>query len=491
MKKLLSLKMKERWLAILAITMFILLLIPLIRITFYAIPWYDDYNYARFTKSFLAEEGGLKGIIDGVWYMVHSSWYAWQGTFSSIFMMALNPCFLGEKYYSFGLIGIILFFTFAAMLLSHVIARYVLKADRSSRWLLGVIVTSSLIELIYTAQQGLFWYNAGVHYTFMHSCLMIMLALVICLLYSKKVGLSILFCLLTAVGAIVCGGSNYVTALQGFLLLLTLLGLSFIFKKKKGLWIIFPFLCYAVAFYINISAPGNNVRGAYFQGYDAIHAVGFSFIAAGKYFFQFVQPMMVIVILLLLPLAWNLVIKLDYQFRFPGLVSLFSFCLYATGFTPSLYGMGSEGLARTLVVVKITLQLLIYVNLFYWLGWLSKLIKKKKELKPISHFALYYVAVGLAALGVFCITTNKAGSYASYGAYYYVHTGEAKNFHDEYLERIELINQGDAVIKVKPYTWQPWILFNGDLSDQSDAEQNRSMAVWYGKEAIYVDKGIQ
>lgn len=42
-------------------------------------------------------------------------------------------------------------------------------------------------------------------------------------------------------------------------------------------------------------------------------------------------------------------------------------------------------------------------------------------------------------LMIFKASPNQAGHYSSYGAYYYVHTGEAYNFHQEYLERIEEI----------------------------------------------------
>lgn len=47
------------------------------------------------------------------------------------------------------------------------------------------------------------------------------------------------------------------------------------------------------------------------------------------------------------------------------------------------------------------------------------------------------------------------------------------------------------MVKVKPYVWQPWLLYNGGLSDKADAEQIKSLAVWYGKAAICVENEAQ
>ncbi len=42
--------------------------------------------------------------------------------------------------------------------------------------------------------------------------------------------------------------------------------------------------------------------------------------------------------------------------------------------------------------------------------------------------------MGLEFIMIFQASSNQAGHYSSYGAYYYVHTGEAYNFHQEYPE---------------------------------------------------------
>jgi len=60
------------------------------------------------------------------------------------------------------------------------------------------------------------------------------------------------------------------------------------------------------------------------------------------------------------------------------------------------------------------------------------------------------------------ISPNKVDSFSSYGAYYYIHSGEAYN---------------------------SYFLCIGDLSTDPNAQQNVSFAKWYEKEAVYIVVG--
>ena len=79
---------------------------------------------------------------------------------------------------------------------------------------------------------------------------------------------------------------------------------------------------------------------------------------------------------MLLPLIWQALKETEYRFRYPGVVLLWSFCLYATGYTPSLYSLGHAGLSRTLNAAKITYLLLLFLNEIYWCGWLQQRLQK-------------------------------------------------------------------------------------------------------------------
>ena len=78
----------------------------------------------------------------------------------------------------------------------------------------------------------------------------------------------------------------------------------------------------------------------------------------------------------------------------------------------------------------------------------------------------------------------SAGHYSAYGAYYYVHTGEAYNFHQEYLERVEKLLGDEDDVQLQPYHYKPWFLCMGDLSEDENNEANRSLAIWYDKDSV-------
>lgn len=68
--------------------------------------------------------------------------------------------------------------------------------------------------------------------------------------------------------------------------------------------------------------------------------------------------------------------------------------------------------------------------------------------------------------------------------YYYIHTGLAYNFYQEYLNRVETVKNGGPDVVVEPYSYMPWFLQTSDLGDSPDAENNSFMASWYGKNSI-------
>lgn len=378
-KKITGVSISEKWLAVAAIMVLAVLLLPLLRLAFYTTPWYDDYSYGRFVKGFVGEEGILKGAWDGAVYTVRTWWYCWQGTFSSIFMMTLVPIAFHEAYYYVGIIIILLFFTCACMVFVKTVSAHVLKATRAVQIMLAVLVTATLLELIYTAQQGIFWYNAAVHYTFMHGCLFFLLAAVIKLLYAKHTATVVVMTILTTALSVMCGGSNYVTSLQGMLALLTITGLAALVKNKRFLALLFPIAVYAVALYFNMSAPGNGARAASYTGYGPVKSILYSFKSAAENAWLFTGVPMLIILAWFVLIIWNTVKRMKFSFAWPGLVTLFSFCFYATGFTSSYYGMGTEGLSRTWVVVKFTYQLLLFLNTAYWLGWWMHRREKRRR----------------------------------------------------------------------------------------------------------------
>ena len=65
----------------------------------YVYPQGDDFEYGAYSHQALEAGEGLGGALSGAVKMVAKSYQIWQGTFSSIFLMALQPGIWGEEYY--------------------------------------------------------------------------------------------------------------------------------------------------------------------------------------------------------------------------------------------------------------------------------------------------------------------------------------------------------------------------------------------------------
>jgi len=402
-------------------------------------------------------------------------------------MMSLMPAVWGTDKYVYGLWFILLVMVLAIFYLIKVLLKDVLGTDRWSVLTVQAIITATCIVLFRSPIDGLFWYNSAVHYTAMHSFGLLLIALLIKIIYTNNKILKIILSAISVVLAFFVGGSNYVTVLQMTLLTLSILGWGLVFRNKRVLWAIPATVSILCATYINVTAPGNAKRMGSFVNVKTspVEAVVNSFKSAVTYFDDFTGLMTLAVVILLIPVIVHIVSKTKFIFRYPGLVLLWSVCLYATGFTPTLYTMGHTLLSRATNIAKFTFQLLLFLNEFYWIGWGYQYYCKKKERDvKCGNYLCFYILMLVGMLGIFVAEPNKGGIYSSYCAYYFVHTGEAYNYYHEYLDRVELCEGEDEDVVVRPYVYKPWLLCLGDLSEDPDYEPNRFMAEYFGKNSI-------
>lgn len=473
----------------------LLTLIPLFRLTVYAVPYYDDYNFGRFARAAMEQEQSKWAAISGALDCSRNQWYAWQGTYSSIFFMTLMPAIWGEQYYFLGPVFILLLLLAGSMLFTRTILRKVLGMDQWNSLAIQAVVTVAVFMFIYSAQSGFYWYNGGIHYVGMHGFALLFLSAAICLERAEgRTSTGLLFTA-SVLLAMITAGSNFVTALQGLVSLLSILMVSVVWEhRKKGLWLLPATLVYIIGFGMNVAAPGNSVRARSYEGwgYGPLESIGRSFLEAVKHIPEYTGLAVLTMMLLLLPLIWQAVKSTGYRFRYPGIVLAWSFCVYAAGYTPSLYSLGHAGLSRTLNAVKITYLLLLFLNEIYWCGWLQQTLQRKAKQRGVQKILAwngaavweFYVVIGLMFLIIFHASPNQAGHYSAYGAYYYVHTGEANNFHQEYLERVKRLSGQAKNVHLPAYKYTPWFLCIGDISEDASNEANRSLAMWYGKDSV-------
>lgn len=89
----------EKRIAVFLIVIFIMGLIPILLIAKYNYPCADDFGFSAYSRIAWKETHSLLQVLKGAMITVKERWLGWQGTFSSIFVMALQPAIFGEDGY--------------------------------------------------------------------------------------------------------------------------------------------------------------------------------------------------------------------------------------------------------------------------------------------------------------------------------------------------------------------------------------------------------
>ena len=89
------------------------------------------------------------------------------------------------------------------------------------------------VVLMYHAQEGYYWYIGGIHYVGMHSFLLLLIAAWVKLMNGAGKAAAAGLVLWSLLGAVLAGGSNYVSTLQGLLVGLSLLALGAVLKNRR------------------------------------------------------------------------------------------------------------------------------------------------------------------------------------------------------------------------------------------------------------------
>jgi len=486
MKKFLNKTVSIKIINVLLATALLLSLVLILRIALYAVPWYDDYSYTRNSKLFQELHGeGLHSAVWGAVETVKGMWWAWQGTFSSIFLMAMCPMIFGEALYWVGCFFLILILTVSEITLGYVLAKRAFLMSKDASLCVGLSMAILGVWRLYNANSGFYWYNAGVHYVAMHSFMMLFIATLICLCDKKGFLSTLLKIILSVFLAFMCSGANYVTALQGMLAIIPVACFAFFVRKRLPFVFLPAVIMYVLGFLNSAHAYGNTRRAAYFVGsaYPAGEAVLRSFVKAFGFWWDFTHVFTIVFVIFLAPVIWKGLEKTTYKFRLPGVVVILAFCFYATSFTPTLYAMGDGDIGRVLNAAKLTYQLMVVLSEIYVIGWIkNKVSDPSKEI----GFVWLYGAGMILLITLFAVSPMDRIRYVPYGAYYYVHTGEAEAYHNGYMDMVKEINsQGDDV-RVVRNVFKPVFLYSGELSEDPNYEPNKFMAEWYGKKSIAI-----
>lgn len=234
--------------------------IPLLYIAKYSHISADDLAYGELTHPLLVNGGGIAGLLKAAWDTMVFFYNNWSGSYTGVFVQALQPGVFGEGYYwlttPIMMAGIFLGFAMTCRLVFW----RLLGIRGPYSWLVAAIMTCYALMCMPDTMQSLYWFNGAFGYTFMWGCGMLTVALAAGLVFrrSESVPRIAVRLVLASACAFVVAGGGHVPAFMTILMLLVVSVYS-IWRRHNPLPII-PFIICCIGFYLVMAAPGTANR---------------------------------------------------------------------------------------------------------------------------------------------------------------------------------------------------------------------------------------
>lgn len=488
----------ELKISILLIALFIAGLIPIFLLGRYDYQSADDYGFSANNHVAWMQSHSVIQVLKGAGETAIELWHRWQGTFSSIFLMSLQPGIWGM----YSLVPWIMIgaMTFSTLFFFYVVFRKFIQVRPAIFLSISMIYLIFALECMIDKTQGFFWFNGAAHYMIPHSVALCLFTVLILMMTEEKKTLRrmVAACFLAAF----TGGANYITALITLILFVSAIALLLFMKQKqKCRLLILPFLLFLAAFLLNVLAPGNAVRQEVMTVRPGvIKSILLSFYYCVEYmvdtWFNWTYFLFVFA---LLPFLWETVKAFGKRFSYPApfLVFAYSYCVLSAMFTPTLFAGGDAGGGRIFNIMFLDFMILTILNIFYFMGWLYR---KLGFAEHVSGSCLEKADVKWYLLAVLCFgifigamyTKVNPDYFTSTSALYSLMTKEGWNYGRETAERDDLLKQAvesdTADITIPRLTVHPYLLFWSDIEEDADDYTNKSMARYYGKDSI---RGIE
>ena len=415
----------------------------------------DDWSFGTLTHLAWMDTHSVFQVLRAAFASVKKYYYAWHGTWFSVFLFSLQPeVFSHEAYCIVPYLTTGVLIAGVSCFLYNLLVR-LLHVSRRDFLLLDAVLLLTMIQFVPYKTSAIFWYNGAVHYTVPFA-----LALAACGSFLHCVAdfrkRDVVF---STVFMTLLGGTNYLAAILG-LTLFFLFGVLFYKRERRVLWMLVPLSLETAGLLISALAPGNALRGGDDYQITAgrmIQAVFDSFAqgAAGMLHTVVSHPTAMAAMIVTAVLLWDIlrgtVPDSGISFPCPGLVILYFWCVYCAMYWPIVFvggsvddGSVSVGVPNTFFWVFI---LALFSSLLYGMGWL---VKKKKAGGEGLLIPLYAAGFGAAFLLLFVCRLDLKNS-TDYACYYYIRTGRAAVYKEQMDEFTELVTREDVEDVVVPF----------------------------------------
>ena len=521
---------------------FLLSVIPLYIIGMYAHPSVDDYYYGTQTVQVWNETHSIASVIKCSFDEMLNTYNIWQGNFSAIFLMRLQPGIFGEQYYFITPLILLSAYICFSIFFFYTALKKIFKTDSYLAATVGICLTFVSMQLCMTPSDSFYWYNGAIYYTFFYSLMLLLFALLIRMRTSKAAG-TVIFTLISSVLAFLIGGSNYATALFMCIILALAAGsaiYSVLTKKNKVIrsYHMAAYIIVALAamagLFISMAAPGNVLRQDSVGGSTGIiKTFIYTFAFGGYSIAKVLNAPCLIFFVCMIPAFYSIAKKSGFSYRYPLLVAVFTFGLYCSMGTPVFYAQGLRMPYRMMNIIFFAAYVYIAFNMIYLLGWIwnkygkdshenmshkdtYKINTGKKhislddivnnfydKIKASRKNAILALAISLCAFVIACIGSIEVGEteYKSGDAGFSnlplsataalsLLNGDAKTYDTELTARDEYLtstSDDEQFITVPALSKRPAPIFHSDITDDAGDWHNAHLAMYYRKECVWTE----
>ena len=476
-------------------------LLPLLYIGRYNVMAADDFSMCKEMHHVVTEGGGIGGVFAYALSYVVKSYQTWIGCYSVSFLDVFNPGVFGEQFtwitpvIMAGSILAALYVTIRCII-SCFYGKDVHRKECLEIW---ALLSFLVIQTVPSPSEAFFWYAGAIAYTMLHYLLFVFTALQIWSGKLTRTGHKAAYAIGASLLALIVGGSQYTSGL------LAVIGTAFLFVvvNRKVKWQqIIPGIFLMIGFGISMCSPGNSMRQSGTTGMAPVKAILLSFVQAVQYTKEWMTPFFVVIVLFLLPVMGKVVreSKKKYRYAYPLIVWFLSFCLFAAGFAPSLYGVGNVDSGRIKNQLQSLFYLLMFFDIFYGLGWLIRKTEEGKRevyrdirtvISIIGKYAKALQGICMVLTLLVFVGTSDKNTFSSLSALRSLANGEAKTYYAEAQERLaDYTNPDVSVVEVKPFSVKPHVLYFTDVVEEGEPNYwiNENIAAYYGKEKVILQK---
>ncbi len=476
---------------IVVIVLAILAILPIFIMARYNVPAADDYSYSVTTHRVWEETHNVFLVLKAAGEKIASTYNEWQGTFSAVFLFALQPSIWGVNFYGLSTLILVFALLISNLYLIKTMAKKIFNYEKKLLVIiLSLVTTIVAIEFVPDSRESLFWWNGASYYTLFYSIMLITIGVIIRLITSEDKKKNIINTIISIILSIIIGGGNYPTALMFIIISVLITFILFVLKNNKKWNMLAISIVSIISLGISMIAPGNAVRQNLCD--DSLGAVG-SIIKAiyeGAYYvIEWTNIPIILMFVFLIPFIYEIIKNANYKFRYPLIFTIITFGIFSAQFVPPLYAMNNLGGSRLIDIIYYSFYWLIGLNIMYYLGWMKNKFGDIKLIEYINNNKLVFSIIIAVLFTATIIISKSYQNLTSYISFNSILSGEAQEYYSQILDRYKIYEDENIKdVVVKEITVKPTQIYGSDITEDKDNWINTDAAKYFNKNSIILEK---